>query len=140
MQHVLYCLLEQTSCKCLKCKFDDVWYVTGSQVKVGGCWRPVEDMTSYPTDWPGELLVERITLSQITCCALSSCGEIVVDVTLCHPLLAKDRGWVALCPDSFHKRYGLKCLPLQLGDIVLRPTTPLRLPLPSPDICDRIKR
>uniref|UniRef100_A0A1B6JE19 HMG box-containing protein 1 n=1 Tax=Homalodisca liturata TaxID=320908 RepID=A0A1B6JE19_9HEMI len=112
-------------------------FQSGVRVKVGGCWRPVEEMTTYP----GELLVERVSLttsSQITCCALSSRSEVVVDITPCHPLLVKDRGWVALCPDSFHKRYGLKCLALQPGDILLQPSIPL--PLPSPDICERIKR
>uniref|UniRef100_A0A1B6MML3 HMG box domain-containing protein n=1 Tax=Graphocephala atropunctata TaxID=36148 RepID=A0A1B6MML3_9HEMI len=116
-----------------------IWHCfqTGVRVKVGGCWRPVEEMTTYP----GEMLVERVSLSpspQVTCCALSSCSEVVADLIPCHPLLVKDRGWVAVCPDSFHKRYGLKCLPLQPGDIILNPSAPL--PLPSPDICERIKR
>lgn len=117
----------------------------GVRVNVGGRWRAVEEMTSYSSDWPGELLVERLSLSpttQITCFALSSCGEIVTDVTPCHPIFVKDRGWVAVCPTSFQKRYGLKCLPLQPGDIIIHPSFPssFALPLQSPDLCERIKR
>ncbi|XP_054263527.1 HMG box-containing protein 1-like [Macrosteles quadrilineatus] len=124
-----------------------VWHCfqSGVRVKVGGCWRLVEQMPSFPNDWSGELLVERVTPSptpQVVCCSLSSYGEVIAEVTPCHPFLVKDRGWVAVCPDSFQKRYGLKCLPLQPGDVILHPLLPssLPLPLPSPDICERIKR
>lgn len=94
---------------------------------------------SQPSEWPGDLRVERITPpSLLTCAASLGSAEVMCEVTPCHPLLVRDRGWVTLCPDSFHKRYGLKCYPIQPGDIIVQPSSPL--PLTSPDICDRIKR
>lgn len=113
--------------------------VAGSRVKLGGRWTAVEELMSQSSEWPGELRVERITPpSLLTCCASLSNTEVTCEVMPCHPLLVRDRGWVTLCPDSFHKRYGLKCYPIQPGDIIVQPSSPL--PLTSPDICDRIKR
>lgn len=104
----------------------------------------MEELSSYPPDWPGELLVERLSLPrdnslQITFCALSSCGEIIADVSSSHAFLVKDRGWAAVCSDDLYKRYAVKCSPLQPGDIVVQPISHT-LPMPSPDICDRMKR
>lgn len=121
-------------------------FFLGTRLKLGGCWRSVEEMINCPPEWPGDLLVERTTyvrenVIQISFCALASCGEIIAEVATCHTFLVKDRGWVTVSSDDLVKRYGVKCPALQLGDIVIQPQ-PLNqaLPSPSPDICDRMKR
>lgn len=118
----------------------------GTRLKLGGCWRAIEEMINCPPEWPGDLLVERMTyvrenVIQISFCALSSCGEIIAEVATCHTFLVKDRGWVTVSSDDLIKRYGVKCPALQLGDIVIQPQPVNQtLPSPSPDICDRMKR
>ncbi|XP_039284732.1 HMG box-containing protein 1 isoform X2 [Nilaparvata lugens] len=132
-----------------------IWHCfqPGSKVKLGSVWCNVEEMGACPVDWPQELKVEQIAIGDtsvvLSLCAVTADRGLTTDrmltaeVSSVHAFLVKDRGWSAVCGESLFAAYSVRCPSLQLNDTIMVPTIhklALPLPLPSPDICERIKR
>ncbi|XP_033606920.1 HMG box-containing protein 1 isoform X2 [Cryptotermes secundus] len=107
-----------------------------------GAWKLAEELSKYVPDWLGALQVEQVLevdggIRIHFTCQEQWQGEVVAQCNLNHTFYIKDRGWCAVCPDHVFKQYGVSCQLLEQTDICL-PSS--RLPLVSPDICDRFKR
>ncbi|XP_059474160.1 HMG box-containing protein 1-like [Neocloeon triangulifer] len=124
-----------------------VWHCfgPGSKVRLGASWQAVEELgASWSPDWPLQvetlhLLGQRLLLQMHHPAEIRRPWEgcIAAECELEHPFLVQDKGWCAAYPDLALQKYGLVCQPLDKGDILLAPT---KLPMNSPDICDRFKR
>ncbi|RZF36070.1 hypothetical protein LSTR_LSTR005886 [Laodelphax striatellus] len=127
-----------------------IWHCfqAGTKLKLGSVWCNVEEMGPCPTDWPQELKVEQIKIGEssvvLSLFVASELSRVMLaEVSGVHAFLVKDRGWTAVCGESLFAKYNVRCPSLQLNDTIMVPTIhklALPLPLPSPDICERIKR
>ncbi|XP_065332331.1 HMG box-containing protein 1-like [Cloeon dipterum] len=124
-----------------------VWhcFAAGSKVRFGATWQMVEELApSRSPEWP--LQVENIHLyGQRMILQMHQPAEIcrpwesgvTAECELEHPFFVQDKGWCAAYPELTMQKYGMICQPLDKGDVLLAPT---KLPINSPDICDRFKR
>ncbi|PSN39909.1 hypothetical protein C0J52_07951 [Blattella germanica] len=107
-----------------------------------GAWKLAEDLSKSLPDWLGALQVEEITELEGSCQILFKCqehwqGEVMSQCLQHHTFYIRDKGWCAVYPDQVVKQFGVLCQLLEKGDVCIPPT---RLPVTSPDICDRFKR
>ncbi|KAJ9590691.1 hypothetical protein L9F63_016207 [Diploptera punctata] len=107
-----------------------------------GGWKLAEDLCKSFPGWLGPLQVEEVTEMDGGCTIHFKCqeqwqGEIIAQCHLHHTFYIRDKGWSSVFPDQVLKLYGVLCQHLEKNDICVPPT---RLPVPSPDICDRFKR
>ncbi|XP_069704516.1 HMG box-containing protein 1-like [Periplaneta americana] len=107
-----------------------------------GVWKLAEELSKSLPDWLGALQVEQIAEMDGNIKIRFKVqeqwqGEITAQCHMQHTFYIKDRGWCAVYPDYVLKQYGVSCQLLEHNDICLPPP---RLPVVSPDICDRFKR
>ncbi|KDR16774.1 HMG box-containing protein 1-like isoform X2 [Zootermopsis nevadensis] len=107
-----------------------------------GAWKLAEELSKFVPDWLGALQVEQVSeidggiMIRFTC--QEQCqGEVTAQCNLYHTFYIKDRGWCAVYPEHVFKQYGVSCQRLEQTDICL-PSS--RVPVVSPDICDKFKR
>ncbi|KAJ4440724.1 hypothetical protein ANN_08872 [Periplaneta americana] len=89
-----------------------------------GVWKLAEELSKSLPDWLGALQVEQI-------------AEMDGNIKIRFKVQEQWQGWCAVYPDYVLKQYGVSCQLLEQNDICLPPP---RLPVVSPDICDRFKR
>lgn len=107
-----------------------------------GAWKLAEEISKSVPDWSGALRVEHVSevdgrIKIRFTCQEQWQGEVTAQCNLNHTFYIQDRGWCAVCPEYVFKQYGVSCQLLEQTDICL-PFS--RLPVVSPDICDRFKR